>query len=430
MNILFLTENFPPETNAAATRVYERACYWVRWGHKVTVITCAPNFPEGRLFPGYANRWRHVDDMSGIRVVRVKTFIAPNRGVILRTLDFLSFFASGSLAGLAEERPDVVIATSPQFFAAVAGHAVGAFRRVPFVFELGDLWPASIAAVGAVRENRALRLLEKLELYLYRRSEAVVALTHHFKENLTARGIDPGKIAVVMNGVDSWRYGPRPRDAVLAKEWGLEGRFVVGYVGTHGMAHGLTNVLDAAERLQAEPGLRFLFVGAGAERAALMENAARRRLGNVVFMPRQPKEAMPAVWSLCDVALVHLRNAPVFEGVVPSKLFEAMGMGLPIVLAAPAGEASRILAADQAGVWVPPEDPEALANAVTGLMKDAECRRKIAERSLASAPRHTREAQARQMMLAIEMAAHRRGAEAGLIPFPAASETPSAKISP
>ena len=162
MHVLFLTENFPPETNASATRVYERALYWVEWGHRVTVVTCAPNFPRGKLFPGYDNRWYRVAEISGIRVVRVKTFITKNQGVFLRTLDFLSFMASGSAAGLAQERPDVVVATSPQFFAAVAGWLVSAMRGVPFVFELGDLWPASIVAVGAIPGSAPLRWLEKL----------------------------------------------------------------------------------------------------------------------------------------------------------------------------------------------------------------------------------------------------------------------------
>ena len=173
MHILFLTENFPPETNAAATRVYERACWWIKWGHKVTVITCHPNFPHGRIFPGHDNRWRKVEPMDGIRVVRVKTFVTRNRGVVRRTLDFLSFMVSGFAAGLFEKKPDAVAATSPQFFAAVAGWALGAARGIPFVFELGDLWPASITAVGAMRPSLGLRLVEKLELFLYRRSAAV-----------------------------------------------------------------------------------------------------------------------------------------------------------------------------------------------------------------------------------------------------------------
>jgi colanic acid biosynthesis glycosyl transferase WcaI len=404
MKILFLTENFPPETNAAATRVYERACYWVKWGHQVTVITCAPNFPRGELFPGYENRWYQTEDMDGIRVVRVKTFISPNRGVLKRTLDFLSFMASGFCAGLVQERPDVIAATSPQFFAAVAGWGIGAMRRLPFVFELGDLWPASITAVGAMRPGLALRMVEKMELFLYRRSAAVAALTGSFRENLISRGIDEKKIAVVMNGVDISRYEPRERDQDLAHEWGLSGIFVVGYVGTHGMAHALGNVLDAAERLRGEEHIRFLLVGAGAERDDLVADAARRGLDNVVFMGLQPKENMPRVWSLCDVALVHLKDSPVFAGVIPSKIFEAMGMGLPLLLAAPEGEASRIIAEDQAGLCVAAEDPDALARAVRKLA-DGKTRQAFARNSLKAAPRHSRERQAEQMIRVLELAA-------------------------
>ena len=411
MNILFLTENFPPETNAAATRVYERACYWVEWGHRVIVVTCAPNFPRGKLFQGYENRWHQSEEMSGIRVVRVKTFITRNEGVVLRTLDFLSFMATGFAAGLREPKPDVVVATSPQFFAAVAGWGLGETRTVPFVFELGDLWPASIAAVGALHEGISLRMMEKLELYLYRRSECVVALTGAFKDNLAARGTPSDKIAVVVNGVDLSRYGPRPRDRALAETWGLEGCFVVGYVGTHGMAHALGSVLDAADRLRHVERLRFILVGSGAERIELMTEARHRRLDNVVFLPPQPKDDIGAVWSLCDVALVHLKNSPVFREVIPSKMFEAMGMGLPLVVASPDGEASRILAADEAGIWVPAEDPDALARATMKLLEDDALRRAYGERSLAAAPLHTRERQARRMIEVLDLASQGRGGE-------------------
>ncbi|MDA1089159.1 MAG: glycosyltransferase family 4 protein [Proteobacteria bacterium] len=416
MNILFLTENFPPETNAAATRVFERACYWIKAGHRVTVITSAPNFPEGRLFPGYQNRWRQIKDMDGIRVVRVKTYIAPNRGVIRRTLDFLSFMVTAFCTGLFESKPDVIAATSPQFFAAVAGWMLAGARHRPFVFELGDLWPASIAAVGAVRSSVALRMIEKLELHLYIRSEAVVALTQAFKDNLIGRGVPGNKIAVIPNGVDSWRYGPRDKDAELAKTWGLENKFVVGYVGTHGMAHALGNVLDTAERLKDLDGLRFLLAGAGAERDALITEAEQRGLKNIVFMPPQPKDAMPGVWSLCDVALAHLKNDPLFAGVLPSKIFEAMASGLAILLAAPKGEASRIVEADGAGICVPAEDPDALAGAVRRLMDDAPALKALADKSLAAAALHSREAQARHMADVLELAAGRRGIEASSVP--------------
>lgn len=427
MRILFFTENFPPESNAAATRVYERACYWVAAGHRVTVVTCAPNFPEGRLFPGYANRWRQVEEMDGIRVIRVKTYIAPNRGVVRRVLDFLSFMVTGFLAGRAEcrdpeSRPDVVVSTSPQFFAAVAAWRVAEGAGLPYVFELGDLWPASIAAVGAMRPNPALRLLERLELTMYRRAACVVALTGAFKDNLVARGVPPGKVAVVINGVDLPRYAPRPRDAALAAEWRLGDDFVVGYVGTHGMAHGLGNVLQAADRLRGEAGLRFLFAGAGAERDALIARAGAMRLDNVTFLPRQPKEDMPRVWSLCDVALVHLKDTPVFAGVIPSKIFEAMAMGLPVLLAAPEGEASRIVERAGAGLCVPAEDPGALAEAARRLKADAGLRRRLAEASLAAAPGHSREHQARHMMAVLRAVVDGRGGEVGDLVPPAAAQ--------
>ncbi|RAU21806.1 glycosyltransferase WbuB [Paramagnetospirillum kuznetsovii] len=416
MRILFLTENFPPETNAAATRVSERALYWIRAGHQVTVLTCAPNFPGGKVFDGWENRWRQIDDVGGIRVVRVKTYIAPNEGFAKRILDFVSFMITAFVAGLLEPRPDVVVSTSPQFFAAVGGWALAAARRVPFVFELGDLWPRSITAVGAMRDSVVIRWLERLELFLYRHSAAVIALTRAFKDDLIRRGIPAEKIAVVINGVDLPRYAPRPRDAELAAQWGLGDSFVIGYVGTHGMAHGLINVLDAASLLHDAPRVKFLLVGAGAERQMLMDEAKRRGLSNVVFGPPQPKDMMPRVWSLCDVALVHLKDSPAFAEVIPSKIFEAMGMGLPLLLVAPRGEASHIVEADAAGLFVAAADPKGLAEAARRLESDAALRSSLAAASLAAAPRHTRERQAELFIQALDLVVAEKGpAEAGMI---------------
>jgi colanic acid biosynthesis glycosyl transferase WcaI len=398
MKILFLTENFPPETNAAATRVYERALYWIKSGHQVTVITCAPNFPEGALFDGYQNCWRRTENMSGIQVVRVKTYISENRGIVRRSLDFLSFGFMGFINGIFLPRPDIVAATSPQFFAVVAGWGIAAFRRLPFVFELGDLWPTSIAAVGAIKKGLLLSLVEEFELFLYRRSARVAALTHAFKRNLISRGIEESKIDVVMNGVDLPRYTPQVRDQVLAQEWGLENKFVIGYVGTHGMAHGLSNVLDAAKTLTRNNKIRFFLAGAGSDRDRLVKAAKQRKLSNVVFMPMQPKESMPAVWGLCDVALVHLKDNPAFSEVIPSKIFEAMAMGLPILLAAPDGEARGIVEGHAAGIWVPPENPEALAQAVQKLSVDTDLYLSLKTSSLSAAPRHSRAVQADEMI--------------------------------
>ena len=208
MHILFLTDNFPPEGNAPATRTYEHAREWVKLGHKVTVITCAPNFPEGRVFDGFKNSFYSRSNMDGIDVVRVKTFISSNEGFVLRILDFVSFMFSSFFAGLFQRKVDVIVATSPQFFTAVAGWALSVFKRRKFVFELRDIWPASITAVGAMDDSLAIRLLEKLEMFLYRRADAIVSVTHSFKKELIERGVDGNKISLVLNGVDLSKYQP------------------------------------------------------------------------------------------------------------------------------------------------------------------------------------------------------------------------------
>jgi len=408
MHILFLSDNFPPEVNAPASRTFEHARVWVRDGHQVTVITCAPNFPTGQIFPGFRNQLSY-ERIDGIAVFRVPTLIFRNEGFLLRSLDYLSFIPGAVLAGLKVRRPDVVVATSPQFFCACGGCLLSTLRGLPFVFELRDLWPASITAVGAMRRGLVIRLLERLELFLYRRARAVVAVTASFKTELMRRGVSAGKVAVIRNGVDLMRYQPRPRDMVLATEWGLKGRFTVGYIGTHGMAHALGNVLEVAKWLRNRDDIHFLFVGDGAARPALMEQARREGLSNIAFKPMQTKDRMPAVWSCCDVALVHLSKAALFESVIPSKIFEAMGMGIPILYAGPSGEASRIVTEAGAGIQVAPEDPAALAEQVIALADD---RKRCAALSLASrhaAPSWDRTRLARRMAIVLGAVISRPG---------------------
>jgi glycosyltransferase involved in cell wall biosynthesis len=406
MHILLLSENFPPEVNAVASRVHERAVYWVRDGHEVTIVTCFPNFPQGRLHEGWRQRALHVSFVDGIRVIRVPTYMAANEGLLRRTIDFASFMVSAVVATPRLPRADVVVGSSPQFFAAVAAWIIARIRRKPFVFEIADLWPASVRAVGAVRDGWILGLFEKLELFLYRQSMAVVALTDAFKRNLVSRGIAPEKIHVVINGVDLLRYAPQPRDKVLERELGVGDRFVIGYIGTLGMAHGLENVIEAAERLRSLANLTFMFVGDGACRAALEREVSGRELTNVIFAGQQPKNRIAGYWSVCDIALVHLRDDPVFADVIPSKMFEAMGMGLPILLVAPSGEASRILETEGAGIWVNAGDPLALADAARRLMSNRMQRAECSLRSAAAAERYSRRRQAIDMCAVLVDATH------------------------
>ncbi len=394
MKILFLSDNFPPESNAAANRVYERAVFWAKWGHDVTVLTCAPNFPEGKVFEGYENKWVQREEIDGIKVVRVKTFMAANKGFALRILDFVSFMFMAFLIGLFQKRPDVIVATSPQFFAAVGGWMLSVAKWRPFVFELSDLWPASIKAVGAMKDGFVLRMVERFELFLYRRSARVIALTEAFKRDLIERGIDAEKIDVVRNGADLSRYQPQSKHAPYIKELNLEGKFVVGYIGTHGMAHALDNVLNAAALLKHHEEVRILLVGGGAKRDELLKQKEEQGLSNVIMLPRQPKETMADYQSICDVALVHLKNDPVFETVIPSKIFEAMAMGLPMAFAGPYAEGAEIIESEKAGLIAEGENPKALAEVIERLYTDAKLHKQLSENALNAAPRYSRKKQA------------------------------------
>lgn len=403
MKILFFSDNFPPERNAAATRVYERAVFWKEWGHDVTVITCAPNFPEGKVFEGYENKWRQVEYIDGIRVVRVKTFITANAGIKLRILDFLSYMVTAFFFAFFEKRPDIVTSTSPQFFCAVSAWAHAKLRFLPYVFELGDLWPASITALGVMKKSLAIRILERIELFLYRQSKRVIALTNAFKEDLIARGIDAEKIDVIINGVDSRRYKPMDKDQGLLSKLNLREKFIITYIGTHGTAHALSNVLETAEHLIANEKVHFVLVGPGAEREMLMNKVAEKGLKNVTMVESQPKSEMPKYWSLSDLALVHLKDTPLFEGVIPSKMFEAMCMGIGLLMVLPKGEASTIVEKEQCGVWVPPENPASLAEQINHLEKNRYKVDELSKAAFKASKDYSRELQAKKVIETYQM---------------------------
>jgi glycosyltransferase involved in cell wall biosynthesis len=415
VNILFLTDNFPPEVNAPASRTFEHCREWVRAGHTVTVITCAPNFPTGKVAPGYANRLWQCEAMDGIRVVRLWTYIAANEGLVRRTLDYASFMIAALMAAPFLGRADVVVATSPHIFTACAGWAVAAIKRAPFVFELRDLWPDSIRAVGAIRNARVLSWLERLELFLYRRAAAIVAVTRSFRDNLVARGIDPRKISIVTNGADLARFRPQARDRALAERLGLNGRFVVGYVGTHGLAHGLEVILEAARRLAQRPeagDVGFLLLGNGAAKKGLMQRAAELGLDNVLFVDSVAKAEVPLYWSLLDASVIHLQRAELFRTVIPSKLFETMAMGIP-VLHGVEGESAELVRAHDAGLLFRPEDAGALAEAILALRRDPALKARLGRNGAQAARRFDRKALAAEMLAVLERLVEERPIAAG-----------------
>ena len=370
MKILFFCHYFPPEVNAPASRTYEHAVRWVQAGHAVTVVTCAPNCPDGVVFEGYRNRVRSQSEIvDGIRVVRVGTWIAPNKGTVGRILNYLSYMVSAVWSALWLPRPDVVVSTSPQFFCGWAGVWYHWLKRVPFVLEIRDIWPESIAAVGAMQKGVATRFLEWLERRMYLAADQIVTVGHGYREQIAAKVPVGDRISVVMNGVDADLFSPRPKDEAFLTKWSLEGLFVCSYVGTIGMAHGLEVVIRAARILENRGRLdiAFLIVGDGARRADLERHAAEECVEQrVIFTGRMSRDLMPTVLASSDACLVHLRKTELFETVVPSKIFETMAMGRPIIMGV-RGESRAIVQAAGAAIEMEPESETDLVAALLQL---------------------------------------------------------------
>lgn len=401
MKVLFLTDNFVPEQNASARRSYEHCRNWVSQGVHVTVVTTVPNFPLGKPHPPYRNRLYARETIDGIELVRVWSFLAPNRGVILRALDFASFALTGFFAGLAHNA-DIIVATSPQLLTAACGHFLSRAKRRPWVFEVRDLWPESITAVGAMKEGPAMRLLRRLEGNLYRSAERIVTVTDPMRARLIERGVPEEKVGVVPNGADLNRLLPRLASAALATELKLDGKFVVGYVGTHGFAQGLEVVVKAAA-LIGNRNVHFLFVGEGARRDFLIELARSLGLQNVTFLRGVPADIAVEYLALSDAIVVPLKNSALFDSALPSKIFEAAAMEKPLLLSAN-GLSAQVVREFNAGIAVEPENAQALAAAVLRLHADRSLCESFRSGCRALARQYNRETLANRMLEEIRFA--------------------------
>lgn len=350
--------------------------------HEVTILTGFPNHPTGIVPEEWRSRLRRLhftETVDGIQIVRTWLWPLPNRRAHERILNYTSFCLSAGLSGLPLRRPDVIIATSPQLLCALSGWWLAWCKRVPFVFEIRDLWPESLAAVGASREGRLLhRMLGAVAGFLYRRADRIVVVSPAFKDRLMRDwNIRAEKICVVENGVETDLFRLEPAATELRKQLKLEQRFLVCYIGTMGNAHGLETLIAAAEELRTKlPRAMFLLIGEGAEKEEVVRLAAARGLDNIQFLGQQPRERIPAYISAADVCVVMLRKSELFKTVIPTKLLEYMACERPVIVAVD-GQARQIVEAAGAGVFVEPENSSALAQAIVDLVAEPERRRQM-----------------------------------------------------
>jgi glycosyltransferase involved in cell wall biosynthesis len=404
VKILYLSQYFPPEMGAPAARASELAQHWAQAGHEVSVLTGFPNHPTGVVPEEWHSRLRRLTDHEQIlvtsnqpsspdlrlpaqdprpqtrdpqyNVFRTWLWPLPNRKAHERMRNYASFCISAALRGTFLPRPDVIIASSPQLLVGLSGWWIAFARQIPFTFEVRDLWPESLVAVGAGKENSLLHHgLGAIAKFLYQRSDHIVVVSPAFKDHLMHHWHVPAeKISVVENGVETDLFAPAPSASnnAIRRELGAEGKFLVCYIGTMGNAHGLETLLDAAAQLrQQNPNVLFLLVGEGAEKEKIKSLAQSRSLDNVRFLDQQPREKIPAFISASDACLVLLKKTDVFKTVIPTKMLEFMSCARPVILGVD-GQARQIIEDAQAGIVIEPENSEALAGAVNRLSANRE----------------------------------------------------------
>lgn len=364
MRILIFTQHFRPETAATGRRAFDLAESLAGCGHQVTVLTGIPNHPSSLSRPFCQQAPRREVAAAGYRIVRVPVFRSQNTRMVHRLLTYATFALSAAWAGLRLARPHVIIAVSPlpTGLAALPAHWV---RRAPLVFDLQDIWPDSAVSVGVMQPSRTLRLLRRLERFFYRRCTLIVGITEGFRRYLIQLGVEPERVVVIPNGVDWEMFSGGTDGREFGTPRGAEEKFVVGYAGNIGLAQGLTTLLDAADALRSSP-VKFLLLGEGTDKARIQKLGRIQGLGNVEFHDGVPRDRVAPILASCDALLLILRRDPLFEITIPSKVYEYMAAGKPIICSV-GGEAARLVGQARCGISMVPSDGVALARAVERL---------------------------------------------------------------
>ncbi len=370
MNILLLTKYFPPEPGAGSTRAYEHARRWVKSGANVTVLTCFPHYPNGIIPEKYKGMNYLEENIEGIKVIRTYTYATANKGKVKRSIGFISFMFSSVIQGASKiGKQDIIVASSPPITVGVSALALSKIKKIPYVFEARDLWPESIVQLGQITNKFIIGLLEKLEILLYKNSSFIVGISDPFVKIIASKGIPAAKIKIIKNGVDINFFSPIPKDENLQSELNLKDKFIVSYFGTFGLSHSLDKVLLAAEKIKDKKEIHFLLIGDGAEREKLIEMKSELQLTNVTILPSVTREQLKNYYSISDLMLVTLRGLDLFSSALPSKMFEIMAMGKPILHTVD-GVARELLDKEEIGKFVEPENSDKMANAILELYKN------------------------------------------------------------
>jgi glycosyltransferase involved in cell wall biosynthesis len=364
MKILILTQWYLPEP---ALLIQELAQTLIAHGHQVTVLTGFPNYPSGQIYPGYQLRPLQKEIIAGVPVVRVPLYPEHSLSGFKRALNYLSFAASATVFGWdAVSKPEVMFVYHPPLTIGLPAYVLSRFWRIPFVYNIADMWPETLSATGMLKNAAALKTIGRFAKWVYEKAAVICVISPGFRENLIKKGVPADKIHVISNWVDPKAYYVAAPDLDLAEELGLSNRFNVMFAGNIGEAQGVETVLEAAKLLRDLKDVQFVLVGDGVALPGLKETAIDQGLNNVLFLGRYPQDRMPVLYALADVLLVHLKDDPLFRITIPHKTLTYLASGKPI-LAAVAGDTNKVVTEAGAGLGCPPGNPEALAEAVRKL---------------------------------------------------------------
>jgi glycosyltransferase involved in cell wall biosynthesis len=364
MHILLIHQAFAALDEAGGTRHMELAHFLVGRGHTLTIIASPVSYLTGKSRSGRVPWVERSTPEPGITLIRTYTYAALHRSFVHRVLSFLSFMASSFSVGLGVKNVDLVWGTSPPIFQGVTAWLLARLKRVPFLFEVRDLWPAFAIDVGVLRNPLLIKLSLWLERFLYRRADRMMVNSPGFIQHVTQRGAR--WVELIPNGADPSMFDPAADGHALRTAHNLADRFVVLYAGAHGMSNDLGILLQAAEQLHSHPEIYFVLVGDGKEKATLQAEAARLNLSNVLFLPPVPKTEMGDVLAAADACLAILKPIPMYSTTYPNKVFDYMAAGRPLLLAID-GVSRTVMEQAGAGLFVPPGNPQALAEAVLRL---------------------------------------------------------------
>ena len=382
MRILLYTQYFPPETNAPANRWGYFVNYLKEKGHEITVLTSYPNHPQRKIFEGYKNRWKTIENKENVKIIRTWTYISPSLKFFPRLLNYLSFSFSSYLNSLSLKNFDLVIVSLPPISVGFIGLKIAKKRKIPLVLDLGDLWPEAAEETGYLKKNFLYRYTLRKAKNLYQRATVILVNSPGILENLVCfYGLSRDKVIYIPNGADLEFFEDNYNTSIIDERYSLKGKFVVLYTGILGLAQAPEIMLQTADLMQENDQIVFLIVGSGPKEKELRDMLKKLNLKNVILTGQRPREEMPLFVSRADVCLATYKNSPVFEKNIPSKIFDYMASGKPTIINLE-GEASEIILKAQAGLVALPENSESLKEAILKIYQNPILKTKMGQSAL------------------------------------------------